>query len=448
MIAPLLKASLEPAVRRRRRWQLLRILAALWCGVALGGLVLLGISHRIGWWSPWTMAGLAVTTVAAGCLLWARSRRWGPDYRELAREIETRHPELQALLRTAVEQKADPATGKLNYLQERVIAEAVAQAQAHFWLDTISAGKMARAHLAHLAALGLLGLVAWWFPKRPPAPSLAEGEPPQVEVVPGDVSIERGYGLAVSARFEGFLPSEVSLVISPESQGTRRMPLAKSLDDPVFGGSIPEVTEDMVYRVAYDRQQTRDYRVTVFDYPKLQRADVVITYPEYTGQAPKRIQDTRRISAVEGSRADLFLQLNKPVVSARLISKEGQTVELAVRTGQPAAALDQFQLATSQTYRVQLVDGDGRTNKVPAQLVVNVLENRSPELRLASPRGDHQVSPLQEIRFQAEAWDDFGLRQAGLTYTVAGTEPKSSSWPRRLGPAPSSRSSTCCPWKS
>src|SRR6185295_17000972 len=39
------------------------------------------------------------------------------------------------------------------------------------------------------------------------------------------------------------------------------------------------------------------------------------------------------------------------------------------------------------------------------------------------PRGDQRVSPLEEVNFSGEAWDDFGLRDYGLTYTVAGHDP-------------------------
>ena len=45
-----------------------------------------------------------------------------------------------------------------------------------------------------------------------------------------------------------------------------------------------------------------------------------LTYPDYTGQAAKHIKDTRRLSAVEGSHLDLSLQLNKLVISARLVA--------------------------------------------------------------------------------------------------------------------------------
>ncbi len=68
------------------------------------------------------------------------------------------------------------------------------------------------------------------------------------------------------------------------------------------------------------------------------------------------------------------------------------------------------------------MDADGRTNKTPAQFVIEVLKNRPPELRLASPRGDLRPSPLEEIAFEGTVWDDFGVRAFGLGYTVAGKD--------------------------
>src|SRR5204863_6241397 len=99
----------------------------------------------------------------------------------------------------------------------------------------------------------------------------------------------------------------------------------------------------------------------------------------------------------------------------------------AVATNQPLAALKGFPIAASGSYELQLVDAEGRTNKLPAQFVVEALKNRVPEIKIQSPRGDQKVSPLQEVTFNAEAWDDFGLRDYGLSYSVGGAEPKSRS---------------------
>jgi hypothetical protein len=118
----------------------------------------------------------------------------------------------------------------------------------------------------------------------------------------------------------------------------------------------------------------------------------------------------------------LSLRLNKPVASARLVAKDNSIIALAVATNQPAASLTNFSLDVSKSYALQLVDGEGRTNKVPAQFVLEALKNRTPELKLTAPRGDQRPSPLEELAFQGEVWDDFGIRSYGLAYTVAGQE--------------------------
>ena len=163
----------------------------------------------------------------------------------------------------------------------------------------------------------------------------------------------------------------------------------------------------------------------VFEHPKLERADAKIQFPAYTQLPEKTIEDTRRISAVEGSALSYTLQLNKSVKSARLVPRkgDGEVVNFTPDATKPFATLANFPLVASATYALELVDADGRTNKVPAQFVLDALRNRAPELKLASPRGDQRVSALEEIQFAGEAWDDFGLRAYGIAYSLGGAEP-------------------------
>src|SRR5207253_4335671 len=53
----------------------------------------------------------------------------------------------------------------------------------------------------------------------------------------------------------------------------------------------------------------------------------------YTGIAQKRIEDTRRLSAVEGSSLKYQFLLNKPVTSARLVSKDQTVLPLQPKSG-------------------------------------------------------------------------------------------------------------------
>ena len=70
-------------------------------------------------------------------------------------------------------------------------------------------------------------------------------------------------------------------------------------------------------------------------------------------------------------------------------------LRLAVDTNQPSATLDNFLLAASKTYELQLVDCEGRTNKLPAQFVFDALKNRTPELKVASPARRHPALPAR-----------------------------------------------------
>jgi hypothetical protein len=328
------------------------------------------------------------------------------------------------LLATAVEQEPDSESGAFGFLQLRVIEEALTHPRTVWWEQEI-ARKSAAARTKHFLALAALVVLIslgsqWSVPRWRVAPgALAETG---IVVTPGDIQIERGSGLVISARFGGPPPAEAELVLSAASGKTQRIPLARNLADPVFGASLLEVTEDNVYRIESGGQKTRDYQISVFDFPALTRADAELRYPAYTGLTNKTIRDTRRISAVEGARLTYGLQLNKPVARARLISKE-LSLSLTLQSN-AVVALDDFTLTNSARYSLELVDAEGRTNKAPAEFVFQVLPNRPPEIKIAFPSGDQRVSSLEELQLHGEARDDFGLLKYGVGFGVAGQEPQ------------------------
>ena len=399
-----------------------RQLSIVWILLAAAGVGVLAIKKFAGvqvsllWWAICICAGISAVVILR------RHSRRAADLNRVVGLLERRHPELRHLLSAAAEQQADPESGTFNFLQRRVIDEILQHRERWAWqreLQQSQSSARRRHALAFTAAIVVIvvgirstaehSATQPWFAR-------------EIEVVPGDTQIERGTGLVITARFGHGVPAEATLVVTAAGGQSKRIPLERHLADPIFGATLPQVSEDTVYRVEYGGDKTRDFKIGVFDFPALVRADAFLEFPKYTGLTNKSVPDTLRISAVEGSKLTYSLQLNKPVARARLTGKAG-SLPLTVESN-ALATLSQYLLTNSARYALELVDLDGRTNRMPADFSLQVVTNRRPDLKLAFPRGDQRVSKLEELQLQAEAADDFGLIDYGIGFGVAGQDPK------------------------
>lgn len=425
MNADFLNTRLRRVVRRYHWLAFWRKLSACWAAAALVTVGLVWALTSMGSVSSLVLPLVLSLAVAVAVVVAVVHFRHPPDLRWIARKIEARHPELNGLLLTAVQQQLQPGEDA-GYLQYRVLQEATARSQEQDWRDVVPGSRLLVGQVIHLVALGCFVYAASHLKV-----TSIHGETPHwvgtdgIAVTPGDTSVERGDSLVVLARFGGALPPSVSLVVRESGAAPRTVPLTKSLADPVFGGSVTEVASDLTYHLEYRGQKTRDFKVTVFEHPRLVRSDVDLKFPDYTRLPPKHIEDTRRVSAVEGTAIDFALQLNKPVKSAKLVARDGKKTEvpLTVSPDKAVATLPAYVPAKTQSYDLQLVDADGRTNKVASSFVIDVQPNRPPEVRLASPRGDVRPSALEELTFEGTVFDDFGAQAYGIAYSLVGREP-------------------------
>lgn len=406
-----------------RRTQLHRELTGGCLAAAVLVALLLLVRIFTGWNSPILLLVALVVSLLVVAVARLRAARESHDLRTVISALERDHPELRHLLSAAAEQEPDPASGEFRYLQLRVVEEVLRHPGRALWEQNLEA-KLAAArnrNIATVSALVIL-LVALQYVSLRTHPASASQEAEGITVTPGDTEIERGTSLVISARFGHDVPAEATLVLVSASGKTRYIPLERQLADPVFGGSLSEVSEGGLYHIEYAGGKTRDYKISVFDYPALVRAEAHLRYPDYTHLTNRTIPDTLRVSAVEGTHLTYMLQLNKPVARARLVGRD-KTLELQL-TNNSVALLNEFLLTNSARYSLALEDAQGRTNKFPSDFVLVAITNRRPDLKLVFPRGDQRVSKLQEIQLQGEATGEFGLRNYGIGYTVGGKDPQ------------------------
>jgi hypothetical protein len=405
-----------------RQTRLLRELTVCWLGAAgLGGIFLLA-QALTGWRSHAQWILPAVCGGIAAVVIWRRHNYREEDYGAVIATVERDNPQLRHLISAAVEQKPDAEFGGYRFLQLRVVDAVLGHPERNTWGHGLERKfEVARSlNVAALAAaMALLMLVGYGAVRSDPllSPALVR----EITVTPGDTEVERGASVVISARFSRQPPAEAALVISSASGKTRRIALERNLADPVFGASVADVSEGGFYHVEFQGGKTRDYKITVFDYPALLRADAALVYPRYTHLTNKTIVDTRRVSAVEGTRLTYTLQLNKPVKRAKLAGA-GESLELAVGSNS-VALLSDWPLTNSVKLSLALEDADGRTNKFAEEFVLVALPKRPPQLKLISPRGDPRVSRIEELQLEGEASGDFGLLDYGAGYAVNGQDP-------------------------
>ncbi len=200
--------------------------------------------------------------------------------------------------------------------------------------------------------------------------------------------------------------------------------MIRSLEDPTFAGRVESVETDLAYRVEYAGKSTDTFQVKVFEYPELVRTDARLVFPRYTSLEPKTVEDIRHVTAVEGTELTLLCRLNKDVVTATLVDAESKAIELKQDQEGRHVYRATMTLTDPRRFKLALVDKDGRTNKLASEIVVNVTRNHPPVVKMTQPAHDVRVSPVEELKLKADIEDDFGLTRHGLSYSMAGAEPR------------------------
>ncbi|HUG93235.1 MAG TPA: hypothetical protein VML55_20505 [Planctomycetaceae bacterium] len=435
MIERHLHQQLDRIARRLTRQRMLWRLAACWLAGALCAAGVLWVAVHTALLVAPAAAALSIAAgtaaLAAVIVVCTRRRR---ESLSTARAVERTYPELNDRLLAAAEQQADRSTGRLSYLQREVVYDVLEHSRRCDWRSVVPTRRMLAAFAAQCLCLAAFVVAAAVLLKHDAAARTSSPLPHTVQramsplddyglaVEPGDVEIERGTNLLVLARFEGRPANRADVVLSEPDESPRRIELARSLDDPLFGGRVSDVQSDLVYLVEYDGQRSPEYRVTVFDYPRLERADLTVTAPSYAGREPVTVADARRVSVLEGSQVTVVCHVNKPLAAAELRGDEDDATALQPVEGGELAWSATLAPSRSTRYRLALADRAGRASKSLAEFIIDVIPNRPSELKLTVPGKDVRVSPLEELSLEATAWDDVGLVRYGLVYSHNGRE--------------------------
>ena len=437
-----LRIRLGPLAKRVQLMELWRFLGGGWLLAFISAFAVYwmrknGVEEA---WEFWPLACVLGIAVGATGFAFCRFLMFRIDYMELIRKLVEKHPEARTLLQTAIEQKPARNGEPLNYFQNRLLEEAIDHARANDWKNAVETkGLLYRSSFSLWMGCAyfffvLQILLMPKFAPTLPGEMIAQADeqeevavPPKniPKVDPGDVQIEAGSSLLVTATFQEQPTENPVLKLAPETIVEQVFAMTRSLEDPIFAVRIPSIDHDTTYRIEHQDGPTLNFKVTTYTHPVLVQANVIIEPAEYTGLPKRALEDIRTFSMAEGGKVHLSFILNKPVEMAEF--RTGKEVPEIFSAKSHPADETTYQLTMSPqksaTYYLHLTDVDGRTNKLPPRFQINVLPNKPPSIQANHPQGDIQASSLQELSFQAKITDDYGLHAYGLTYQLPGQEP-------------------------
>ena len=368
-----------------------------------------------------------VTVTVLAYLYLVRPLRRVLDDEHVALYLEEHEPSLEATLLAAVEAERSgdqysPALvkGLVRAAVERAHAvddgRRVDQKQLYR-----SGGVFAAVAVAAIALLMLLpagvrhGLSALL---RPTAEAAAVN-PYSIAVTPGNVVIARGSDQLVTASLGGFTSSDATLFTRGEDgESFQRLTMLPGQAEAAFELLLLNVAEGADYFVEADGNRSPLFRIDVADLPYVDRLDQELRFPSYTGLPARVVEDAGDVAAVTGTVVALTIHPTIPSAAGQLTVEGEDAVTLSL---QPDGSLTtSFTVVSDGFYRIELVAPDGRMVEASPRYTIDALVDQPPQVRVTKPGRDGNASPLEEVYFEAEALDDYGVAQLSLVFSVNG----------------------------
>ena len=429
---------LRRLIRRIRTVILIRGLAAVIATAAAGILLVMAIDASFTLFSQasrWVLTLLALA-VTAGVGVWFLMLPLAKTMTltDIARAIETRHPELQERLSSAVElltSKDIPEVRGSEVLIQALAREASEDA-VHVRPQAEVPLKRVRPFVLVAAGLVVILLALWAvFPSitgrllaRAVAPfmNLPNISADMLAVQPGDTVVPEGRRLEVQVTVANDAVKRCSLR-RQMPDGTEQAQYMTALPDspeghPRFTMTLPPAAETFRYRVHAGDALTRFYDVRVIPPAVVRQIDAHYEYPAYTGRpAETKEAIPGDIKAVAGTRVAVTARLNKAVKQATLqVNGRDAKTPVTVEDGPDGAAVCRFEVhlkpRTRGRWALALTDAyDFSNTSDPHRL--EALPDRPPTVEVLDPIDNRlRLKPSDRLPVDYAATDDYGLGKA------------------------------------
>ena len=187
-------------------------------------------------------------------------------------------------------------------------------------------------------------------------------------------------------------------------------------DSLAFNITLRQVNKSFDFYVEVGRLKTEVQKIDVVDRPRVNKINLAVFYPDYTGLPPLTIDENNgSFSAVLGSRVNMKIETNLPVEKAELIFDDSSRAPLTVTDKFGELSLP---VQKSQAYYIYLQDRLGETNPDPIEYYITALPDEYPSIDVVRPGFDVNLSDEMLLPIKARIYDDYGFSSLVLKYAV------------------------------
>ena len=416
----------------RSRWRMKLALRGVLRVVAIALLLLLVAAYGLDW-ARFTATsilvarvGLFVALLAAVAWFLVLPLRRKVSDEQVALYLEEHEPSLQATLLSAVEasQNGSPQSAALV---QRVVEQAIERcadidAARRVERMPLRRNGMALAGVA-LVAIAVVTLGPAFIRNAVSALLLVQRDveaavPYRIEVKPGNATVPKGADQTIVATLKGFGSEDVVVMgkRAPTS-AFEPIPLTRN-EDGTYEGILFDVSAPLEYYVLAEGVQSERYTLRVVDLPYVQQLNLEYRFPAYTGLEAQKVEDGGDIAVLRGTDVHVQITPTMKTTGGRLLVNDKSTIEL---TAQPDGTLTaNFKADADGFYRVELNAPNGEKVAASPQYTIDVLTDGAPAVSFKRPGRDTSVSPIEEVFVEANADDDYGVRNLELVYSVNG----------------------------
>ncbi|HEY9137302.1 MAG TPA: hypothetical protein VIM67_03455, partial [Terriglobus sp.] len=364
---------------------------------------------------------LVLLLVAAGGTVWPS---WRMTVTRAIADVEAQHSELEDRLTTFHQREAD-----VNPFVELLAADTLERTNNVPPQSIVSFTTFAMLGGAGIACVAVLlwmifaapGYVGYgasllWRGERKAAQPLYA-----IAVQPGDVTVRRNSDQLITAEITNLHPERVELFARFHSSNGW---------EPVTMQSIPSATgnahyqftftalpEDVEYYVTAGPLTSDHHTVRVADLASVKSVQVTYHYPAWTGLKTETQEHAGDLRAIEGTQAELKIEMDRPLADGNLSLDDGRTIHLQQVEGNHYKGT--IAMAKDGAYHVAGT-ADGKPVRLSEDYFIATDKAEPPQIAIEKPGRDYRASPIEEITIGVKGSAQFGLRDMHLHYSVNG----------------------------